>query len=115
MLERAYGNLVDLANVKRASDGRTPLLNEGGTPLHWASWNGRLEVVKFLVSIGCDKEARDNYGRTPLHCASSDGHHEIVKFLVSIGCDKEALDYSGRTPLHYASVYGHLEVVKYLR
>ena len=32
-------------------------LQDGWTPLHWASYYGHLDVVKFLVEQGADKEA----------------------------------------------------------
>ena len=73
MLQTLYGNLVDLVSVKQACDGWTPLL--------LAALKGHLEVVKFLVWIGCDKEAKHNDGSTLLHLASLNGHLEVVKYL----------------------------------
>ena len=40
----------------------------GMTPLHWAAFNGRLEVVRLLLDSGADKEAT-NQVRTP--CATA--------------------------------------------
>ncbi|XP_071148590.1 fibronectin type 3 and ankyrin repeat domains protein 1-like [Mytilus edulis] len=31
----------------------------GATPLVWAAVKGHLEIVRYLVTVGCDKEVRD--------------------------------------------------------
>ena len=49
-----------------------------------------MEVVKYLISIGYDKDSKNNYNFTPLHEASQEGHLEVIKYLISIGCDKDA-------------------------
>ena len=46
--------------------------------LIWASVNGHLEVVKFLVEQGADVTANNNRA---LKWASEKGHLEIVNFL----------------------------------
>ena len=86
------------------------------TALHIASWNGNLEIVKYLIeTCHVDKEAKNNNGRTALHCASANGHLEIVKYLIEkCRVDKEAKNNYGSTSLHCASANGHLEIVKYL-
>ncbi|EAY12193.1 hypothetical protein TVAG_003990 [Trichomonas vaginalis G3] len=70
------------------------------TPLIQASYNGNLEVVKYLISVGADKEAKNNDGWTPLIQASFEGHLEIVKYLISVGANKQARDNVGRTSLY---------------
>jgi ankyrin repeat protein len=62
-----------------------------------------LEVVKYLVGAGCDKNLKNNDGWTPLHSASYNGHLEVVKYLVGAGCDKNLKNNDGWTPLHWAS------------
>jgi ankyrin repeat protein len=39
------------------------------TPLHNSCARNNLEVVKYLISIGCDKNAKNNKGETPLYIA----------------------------------------------
>ena len=41
-----------------------------------------MEVIKVLVQLGADKEARDVEGRRPLHVAAAHGEVEAVKKLV---------------------------------
>jgi ankyrin repeat protein len=54
----------------------------GNTPLHRASQNGHLDVVKYLVEKGADFQAVDKVGDTPLHDASYYGKLDVVKYLV---------------------------------
>jgi len=76
--------------------------------LCWASKNGHLEVVKFLVEKGANVHTNIDYP----HClASENGHLEVVKFLVEKGADIHANDDYA---LQLASGNGHLEVVKFL-
>jgi ankyrin repeat protein len=75
-----------------------------------------LEIVKFLVESGADKEAKGTYNnQTPLHFAANKGHLEIVKFLVESGSDKEAKDNRDQTPLQQAQAWGRISIVQYLK
>lgn len=41
------------------------------TPLHLASSGGHLEIIKFLISHGAQKNPRDRWGATPLNDAKT--------------------------------------------
>ena len=78
----------------------------GATALYCAalySCNGHVEVMRALVELSADKEAKGAHGGTPLHAAAAVGHVEAIKLLVQLGVDKEAKDADGDTPLHYAA------------
>ncbi|KAI6171397.1 Alpha-latrotoxin-Lt1a-like protein [Aphelenchoides bicaudatus] len=83
-------------------------------PLHGASSNNHLEIVKLLLSNGADVNAKNNNNQTALHRAAFWGHLEVVKFLVEKGADINAKDEAGWTSLHDAALSGHHEVVKLL-
>jgi ankyrin repeat protein len=50
---------------------------DGSTPLHLAAVGGNAEIVRFLVELGTDADARNAQGMTPLHCASGNGYVEM--------------------------------------
>ena len=81
-----------------------------------AAHQGHLEVVRFLVESGANKDqgATDD-GATPLHIAAAKGRLEVVRFLVESGANKDqGTTDDGATPLHIAAAKGHLEVVRFL-
>jgi len=49
-----------------------------------AATNGHLEIVKYLVTLGADIRAADNYA---VKMASRNGYLEVVKYLVTLGAD----------------------------
>ena len=85
-------------------------------PLHYASYNGHLELVKhFVVDLLCDPMDRNSDGETPLYCACQNNHLSIVKyFVVDLLCDPMDKNNDGETPLHCASQNGHLNITQYL-
>ena len=84
-------------------------------PLHDASLNGHLAVVKFFIEDKkCDPNYKGEHERTPLHHASEGGHIDVVKYLVDIHhCDPLCPDKDKTTPLHLAAAEDQLEVVQY--
>jgi ankyrin repeat protein len=54
----------------------------GNTFLHYAAYDGNIEVVKLLIKKGAYVNATDYDGYTPLHKAAFKGHIEIVKLLI---------------------------------
>ena len=84
--------------------------------LFLAAWDGDIEEVEYLVSMGANVNARDENGDTPLmHASHIPGNLDTVKCLVSLGANVNAKDYCHVTPLMAASyVVGNLDTVKYL-
>jgi len=58
----------------------------------WALENGHLEVVKYLISVGCNPKIDDNMA---IRRACLNGHLEVIKYLISVGCDPKADSYMG--------------------
>lgn len=70
------------ANVNhRRSDGRTALY-------YAATYDSRLEMVRFLVEAGADINVRDNSGQTPLDWAISRSNVMIAGYLRGIGAEE---------------------------
>ena len=60
---------------------------DGFTPLHYASQEGHLPVVKILLENGASWEDRNYQGVAPLHKAAQNNRHDVVRYLVTTaGC-----------------------------
>ena len=70
-------DLMSLTTVTiKAKNGRLT------TPLHVASSDGYVGVVKLLIGKGAQLEAQDNSNCTPLYWASRNGHKKVVMLLI---------------------------------
>jgi ankyrin repeat protein len=85
-----------------------------GTPLHAASFEGHLQVVRYLLQHGVDVNARDSGEDTSLLLASWKGHRDIVQCLLDHGADLELRDQFLYTPLHLAAFYQQVDSVRVL-
>jgi ankyrin repeat protein/tetratricopeptide (TPR) repeat protein len=84
-------------------------------PIHRASANGQLAVVRFLLDQGADvNNARSPQNWTPLHHAAAKGHKAIVELLLARGANPDALARDDSTPLHQAVNRDYREVVRVL-
>lgn len=77
-----------------------------------ACWNGRLEVVKFLIDRGADVNARAGDKVTPLHQAARQGQLDVVRLLLSKGADPKLKSDKGQTAENLAAAGGHPDVVR---
>ncbi|XP_057514148.1 ankyrin repeat-containing protein BDA1-like [Actinidia eriantha] len=94
----------------------TELDSQGRSPLHLASANGYVEIVKLLLAADTGAcTIRDEDGRTPLHLAAMKGRVEIVTELAQARGEvtRFVLD-RGETVLHLCVVYNRLEALKVL-
>jgi ankyrin repeat protein len=86
----------------------------GVTPLHLASKQGHLVVVKQFVGLGAEINAMDKDGQTPLHLSCSNGHLAVVKELLEGGAGFRLANNLGKLPIHQAVSGRKSVVVKYL-
>ena len=78
-------------------------VNEAGeTPLHIAARNGNLNIVRYLIRKGANKNADNPKDQTPLHLAVQAGHTSLVRLLLAKGADSDTEDNKGHRPLFYA-------------
>lgn len=86
---------------------------KGMTSLHMASYKGHLPVVKKLVELNANVQAKTKtHGQTPFIFASKEGNLEVVNFLGEHGANVNTKTKKyGKTALHIASHKGHLPVV----
>eukprot|EP01121_Diplochlamys_sp_Union-15-3_P013521 TRINITY_DN4202_c0_g1_i1.p1 TRINITY_DN4202_c0_g1~~TRINITY_DN4202_c0_g1_i1.p1 ORF type:complete len:369 (-),score=47.20 TRINITY_DN4202_c0_g1_i1:164-1270(-) len=76
--------------------------------------NNYQKVVKRIVALAPDLEAKNQYGETALHLAARNGTLDLVSLLISQKANVNALDSSNETPLHIAARAGRKEIVSLL-
>ena len=62
------------------------------TPLHIASYEGKLEMANFLLSKGADVRALDKNGWSPLHSAATSGEFQIRYISLCIRFNSHSLN-----------------------
>lgn len=67
------------------------------TLLHKAAYNGKPEIIKFLVAQGLPVDVRDQGGYSVLHEAARGAQTEAVRVLLDLGADPEAKLNDGST------------------
>ena len=103
VLHRACGRGA-VAEVETILEQSTELINAednaGYMPIHEASLNGHLSVVKVLVKYGALYDVRSRIDReSPLLDAVENGHVPVVKYLIDLGANPTLRDNRGRTCL----------------
>lgn len=85
-------------------------------PLHFAAKRNRPEIIRLLVELGADKNARDPSGVTPLHLAAGHGHADAVRTLLSLGADATIRDTEHDSdPIGWAEFFEKPETVEILK
>lgn len=88
--------------------------NEGRTPLHVASWQGHLDMVKLLIEHGADVNAMDLDYRTPLHSCAWQGNDKVMEVLLFYGASPDHACKQGATALGISAQEGHENCVSIL-
>ena len=108
----------DVVEVKRLLQGNPQLANAPGaqdaTPLHFAVFNNRKEVVDFLLANGADPNRQLTSGWTPVHVAANNDKKDILQVLLAHGANVDPKGKDGETPLHLAAFKGYPGVVQVL-
>jgi ankyrin repeat protein len=83
---------------------RSPVCEYNKTYLIWASEQGRISEVQFLLDCEADINAADRFGRTAVHYAVGNRDDDMIQLLVENGADLQLKDQHGRTPLDAAEM-----------
>mmetsp|Transcript_17480 Transcript_17480/g.34540 ORF Transcript_17480/g.34540 Transcript_17480/m.34540 type:complete len:421 (-) Transcript_17480:487-1749(-) len=112
----AEGDLDELLRMAAVGENMDASDDLGRTPLRLACEANHSKCVKFLVSRGSNKEARDHAtGATPLHAAALRGHTPTVSVLLESGADVTSRrGEDGATPLWLACDGGYIGTVAVL-
>ena len=90
--------------------------DDGNTLLHFAAVSSHPETVRFFISKGLDKEAKNKIDATPLCVAAKENENvEVLKALIDGGCNIKATSHGGETLLITAAgVNPNPEITKFL-
>ena len=89
-------------------------VGNGTTTIHLMCSHGNLGMVKLLVEMYGNAEAKDENLRTPLHLACQQGNIEIAQYLYhEQGCNLQCEDKDGMSPCELADFNNHKDIVKY--
>ncbi|MFA8020911.1 ankyrin repeat domain-containing protein [Bremerella cremea] len=106
---------VITAMVEQGADLDVQEEESGHTPLHIASFYGKLYAGRELIDNGASMEIRANKTvQTPLFYASRENSPKIVQWLLEKGANPNLQDPDGTTALHWAARKGFVDVAKVL-
>ena len=74
--------------------------NSGWTPLHYATFEGHIEVCEALLEAGAKVDEPDNDGKGPLMLAAQEGHGLLVETLLRVhNAPPDQRAHDGKTAL----------------
>lgn len=113
------GDMDSLASLLKVKNGYLDFYEEddfyGWTPVHWASYFGKLPCLMRLLEAGssCDNPT-ERLNQSPAHIAAYGGQSHCLKWLLHCGASLCRQDYLGETPCHKAARTGSMECVSLL-
>lgn len=104
----------NLSNVKALVEAGADLEADGWTPLIYASFEGRSDVVAYLLTLDVDIDAQSDTGITALMAATRNNHVEVVKLLLDQEADIDLKNQNNQTALDMAIAAGYGDIVALL-
>lgn len=84
--------------------------DHGFSLLHWAAWEGRINICEMLLSRGAKVNCVNKGEDTPLHCAAQNNHVDVVFCLIKFKASISASNLHGNQPLHYACHFNYTDL-----
>ena len=91
--------------------------SKGVVALHYASFQGNVDALKYLINYGADINALTSRNLNVLHYAAQGNQPNSLVYFYLFHKDKidlEITDKGGSTPLHWASYSSSAEIALYL-
>lgn len=109
------GDHASVDTLLRAHASAGSASGDGTTALHWAAYQGDVELAKRLLAAHASVNATTRIeALTPLQLACQSGNAEMVELLITNGADPKLPNALGTTPLMMASASGSVPSVKVL-
>src|SRR5665647_1709331 len=105
----------NLEMVKLLVERGAAINQTGWNPLIYAAWQGKTDVVKYLLEKGADIDALSPNGISALMMAARGGHFDTVKLLLWEVADPNIRSESGITALAWALKAGNTEIAELLK
>jgi ankyrin repeat protein len=88
----------------------------GQTLLHYAAYNGDLELMKFAVENGADVNKKDKSKQPPAGYVAYNEHNLwlLFTYLADNGADLSVININGRPLISYAAMYAGPEEISML-
>lgn len=107
------GNLARVRDLVEEKGANIHLSHYSRTPLSYAAWYGRSNILQYLLEKGADVNPPQAYS-SPLIDAVRDGGMSGFNMLLQAGAKVNYANDSGYTALHQAAERGRLSMVKAL-
>ena len=91
LTEQASGDSAEKVEISMINNTNS----QGNTPLHWAAYNGHLEVVKMLIKAGADMWIKNAAGHLAMFEAERAEKNKVVQCLLEAG--GREVENTGRT------------------
>ena len=86
----------------------------GVSPLHFAAWQGRVQMIRYFIGKGLNVDTTDSSGRTPLHAACWSGMAETVRVLLEQNATVDSRNANGATSAMGSARMGHADILDIL-